>query len=293
MAAWLAVTGIAGPSTPGVLSEPTCNQSSAVMSGCRYVVALVDDSPTVRQMARILVADVLKKMPQLAHNQFLELVFLLNKSMSVWRRMRRRDQGVDGQLGMTDCTSVQASKLAGPSVQARARRFEIYKVQNFFLCMLRQVCAWWLSALQPTSRCWVTPNSILSMAAGMHLHMVCVRMQVLLASMQPIYKFQATARLVDEVIASAADGQLPLGPCSEVIHDVLELIGITEMQIDLKKGLQAANEDSLDDNNPQVCPAPAMPAANTAIAHPHSMLPAINCGRSCGHLHGCYQIEHT
>ena len=46
-------------------------------------MALVDDSPTTRQMAHLLLTDVLLKMPQLAHNHFLEVAFLLNGCVQV------------------------------------------------------------------------------------------------------------------------------------------------------------------------------------------------------------------
>jgi hypothetical protein len=80
-------------------------------------------------MARILLADVLKKTPTLAHNHFLEVVFLLNACVAVWRRARRCD-ATDGHLGMADCTAVLATKLVGSSPEARARRFTIYKARR-------------------------------------------------------------------------------------------------------------------------------------------------------------------
>jgi hypothetical protein len=69
--------------------------------------------------------------------------------------------------------------------------------------------------------------------------------------MQPQYKFMVVVRMTEEIISSAADGMLPLGPCSDVISDALELLGITEMQIDVKKGLPTA-EENLDDVASQV-----------------------------------------
>jgi hypothetical protein len=95
----------------------------------RYLLALVDDSPTIRKMARILIADVLKKTPTLAHNHFLEVVFLLNSCVAVWRRARHREASSEGHLGMSDCSAVQQAKLTGSSPEARARRFVIYKVR--------------------------------------------------------------------------------------------------------------------------------------------------------------------
>ena len=84
-------------------------------------------------MAKILVSEVLKKVPNLAHNHFLEVVFLLCGCDHVWQTMRRRDADSGGsqpsQLHLTGCSSVLASKLRGSSTAARDRRFAVYKVR--------------------------------------------------------------------------------------------------------------------------------------------------------------------
>jgi hypothetical protein len=65
--------------------------------------------------------------------------------------------------------------------------------------------------------------------------------------MAPQYKFAVVVRLIEEIISAAADGMLPLAACADVVADALELLGIPEMQIDVKRGLPAAGEEALDD----------------------------------------------
>lgn len=81
--------------------------------------------------------------------------------------------------------------------------------------------------------------------------MLCA-LQALLQSMAPQYKFAVVVRIVEEILASAADGMLPLAPCTPVISDALELLTLPAMQIDVKKGLAVAAEDNLDEGGTQV-----------------------------------------
>jgi hypothetical protein len=97
-------------------------------------VALVDDSPTVRLMAQTLITDVLSKVPTLAHNHFLEVMFLVNGSAAAWRSARRSGDAQDSMLNVTDFSPLSQANLSGPTKEARARRFSIYKV----CCMHRK-----------------------------------------------------------------------------------------------------------------------------------------------------------
>ena len=102
-------------------------------------------------MARLLIADVLKKVPTLAHNHFLEVVFLVNSCDHVWRTLRRRDGDGGGsqgsQLQLTGCASLLAGKLRGASTAARDRRFAVYKVRRPCCPLVDWMCAG-LRALQ-------------------------------------------------------------------------------------------------------------------------------------------------
>jgi hypothetical protein len=77
-------------------------------------------------------------------------------------------------------------------------------------------------------------------------------MQALLSTMQPQYKFALMARITQDILSSAADGGLPLDRCAHVVADAMDLLGIPEMQIDVKKGLPPAEEEILDDGGAQV-----------------------------------------
>lgn len=91
-------------------------------------MALVDDSPTVRLMAQTLITDVLSNVPTLAHNHFLEVMFLVNGSAAAWRASRRAGDPQDTLLNVTDFSPVSQASLSGPTEEARGRRFSIYKV---------------------------------------------------------------------------------------------------------------------------------------------------------------------
>lgn len=103
---------------------------------CRYLLSLVDDSPTVRAMAEHLVVDAMRKAPSLAHNHFLEAAFVLNNAKAAWLAIRRRGGGGGGGGG-SQALSIASSgqlpralqlQLAAPTADAQSRRFVIYKV---------------------------------------------------------------------------------------------------------------------------------------------------------------------
>ena len=83
-------------------------------------------------MARLLIADVLTKAPTLAHNHFLEVMFLLNGAAAAWRAARRGGGGGgdEGHLGTADFAPALQARLAGQSDGSRARRFAIYRVRR-------------------------------------------------------------------------------------------------------------------------------------------------------------------
>lgn len=100
---------------------------------CRYLLSLVDDSPTVRAMAEHLVVDAMRKAPSLAHNHFLEAAFVLNNAKGAWLAMRHRSGGGGGSQAMSIASSGQLPRalqlqLAAPTADAQSRRFVIYKV---------------------------------------------------------------------------------------------------------------------------------------------------------------------
>lgn len=120
----------------------------------RYLLSLVDESPTVRAMADHLVSDAMIKAPALAHTHFLEVMCVLNDALEVWTALRRRSplggsqtasqaggasQGGSSQAGFGTQgwqTFGIASKspgsllgdVTGESTGAQSRRFVIYKV---------------------------------------------------------------------------------------------------------------------------------------------------------------------
>ena len=76
--------------------------------------------------------------------------------------------------------------------------------------------------------------------------------QALLGGMAAQHKFALVERLTADVLCAAADGALPLARAASVVADALELLGIAEMQIDVKKGLPPPDEDGLHEGASQV-----------------------------------------
>lgn len=118
----------------------------------RYLLSLVDESPTVRAMADHLVSEAMLKAPALAHTHFIEVLCVLNDALEVWTALRRRSPGTGGasqggSQGGPDIAGSQGWQTAGMAVRtpgsllgevagdttgAQSRRFVIYKV-CFFL----------------------------------------------------------------------------------------------------------------------------------------------------------------
>jgi hypothetical protein len=103
------------------------------------VLALVDESPTVRTMAKTLIMDVMTKSPTLAHNHFLEVMFLLNGCSALWRKARRRQPaGAEAGMHLELGSSRTAARLSGAAPAVMRLRFVVYKVR---CCLMRIACA--------------------------------------------------------------------------------------------------------------------------------------------------------
>jgi hypothetical protein len=120
----------------------------------RYLLSLVDESPTVRAIADHLVSEAMIKSPALAHTHFLEVLCVLNDALDVWTAVRRRSPagagssqgaGASQSVGPTQASAFGSQgwqtfglasrtpgsllgDLSGESTGAQSRRFAIYKV---------------------------------------------------------------------------------------------------------------------------------------------------------------------
>lgn len=84
-------------------------------------------------MAEHLIVDAMRKAPSLAHNHFLEAAFVLNNAKAAWLAIRRQGGGGGSQAlsiaSSGDLPRALQRHLAGPTPEAQARRFVIYKVR--------------------------------------------------------------------------------------------------------------------------------------------------------------------
>eukprot|EP00775_Hariotina_reticulata_P011091 gene11092-11246_t len=192
----------------------------------RFLLALVDPSPAVRQLAEYLLKDVMAvKAPLLAYNHFVEALFVLNGCTAGLHGARLGENlGHAGPAGSTLGLVAAGSAADEDETGASPGHGQV-----------------------PGEDQAASGASVLSAPAqfvlrGRHnrRHRDLIY-SALLRSMSPEHKFSSAAKLCGEVLAGVADGLLPLSECEEVLRDALCLMASKDIKVSASK--LAAHDD--------------------------------------------------
>ncbi|KAF6260358.1 non-SMC mitotic condensation complex subunit 1-domain-containing protein [Scenedesmus sp. NREL 46B-D3] len=195
----------------------------------RFLLALVDPSPAVRQLAEYLLRDTLAaKAPLLAYNHFVEALFVLNGCTAGLHGARLganlAGAGAAGGGGLLAAAGTDGGGAAAAAAGRQGQEEE------------------GAAEGEELSEAWMAAPVQFMLKGKQNRPARDLIYASLLRSMSPEHKFSSAAKLCGEVLAGVADGLLPLAECGEVLRDALCLLASKDIKVSASR-LAAQDED--------------------------------------------------